>query len=126
MIKKFLIIAIFGVFTFNANLICHSLHMDKHGNAGHSSSTDVCPIKGACPHHSNNSQHQGHHKTAGESFIKCDCSADYTATVAYEIIMQGNGVITLPQSFAYNLAENKQIFSSREPIPSERPPSILA
>lgn len=99
--------------------------MDKHGNAGHSASTDVCPIKGACPHHNNNA-HDGHHKNYGEAFIKCDCSADYTATVAYEIIMQGNSVITLSQSFAYNLAENKQIFSSREPIPSERPPSILA
>ncbi|MBI5892942.1 MAG: hypothetical protein HZB79_04730 [Deltaproteobacteria bacterium] len=98
MIKKFLIIAIFGVFTFNANLICHSLHMDKHGNTGHSSSTDTCPIKGACPHHNNNAHsHDRHHEADGETFIKCDCSVDY-----------------------------KQIFSSRESIPSERPPSILA
>ncbi|HBO83800.1 MAG: hypothetical protein A2073_02800 [Deltaproteobacteria bacterium GWC2_42_11] len=127
MVKRFFIIAILAVITLNVNFICHSVHMDRHGRSGHVSSTDTCPIKGACPHHNNdNHEHNGHHKADKGTFIKCSCSADYTSTIAYEIIMQNNSIIIMPQFFAYNLTENKQIFSSREPIPSEGPPRIIA
>lgn len=131
MVKKFLIIAILGVITFNLNIFCRGLHIDKHGG-GHNSSTDTCPIKGACPHHQHTSNHNhshngDHNKTKEEVSIICTCSADgQVSTIAYEIIIPSETCIVVTQPFIYSLFEDKQIYSSINTVPSEGPPKLSA
>lgn len=127
--KKFLTIAIISIITLNANIFCHSLHMGKHGRGHGVSPADVCPIKGACPHHQNNESHShnGYHEANDTAFIKCDCSQDGNiSTIAYEIVLLSNSDIFLTKTFLYNLTEEEQKYMDAQSILLETPPKILS